>query len=290
MFRWPLRSASGKDAKEVEEMVEDNDKEEKLFHLKTSIGTLSKRESLFCDDSCLKRYLEARNWNVDKAKKMLEETMKWRSVYKPEEIRWHEVCTEGETGKVYRANFHDHEGRTVIVMKPAKQNTKSQDNQVRHLVYLLENAILNLPEGLEQMVWLIDFTGWSMTKGTTVPIKTAKETIDVLQNHYPERLSSAFFFNPPRIFEAFWKVVKYFLDPKTFQKVKFIYSKDEKSIEQLKKNFDFNILPVEFGGETVYEFNQNENSILMSNDDIKMDTLLGLNKEDKSHSSTGNSG
>lgn len=86
------------------------------------------------------------------------------------------------------------------------------------------------------------------------------------------------------------QVVKYFLDPKTFQKVKFIYSKDEKSIEQLKKNFDFNILPVEFGGETVYEFNQNENSILMSNDDIKMDTLLGLNKEDKSHSSTGNSG
>lgn len=31
MFRWPLRSASGKDAKEVEEMVEDNDKEEKVI-------------------------------------------------------------------------------------------------------------------------------------------------------------------------------------------------------------------------------------------------------------------
>jgi len=42
----------------------------------------------FCDDACLRRYLEARNWNVDKAKKMLEETLKWRSIYKPEEIRW----------------------------------------------------------------------------------------------------------------------------------------------------------------------------------------------------------
>lgn len=30
----------------------------------------------------------ARNWHVDKARKMLEETLKWRSAYKPEEIRW----------------------------------------------------------------------------------------------------------------------------------------------------------------------------------------------------------
>ena len=38
--------------------------------------------------SYARRYLEARNWNVNKSKKMLEETLKWRSTYKPEEIRW----------------------------------------------------------------------------------------------------------------------------------------------------------------------------------------------------------
>ena len=64
------------------------------------------------------------------------------------------------------------------------QNTTSLDNQMRHLVYLLENAILNLPEGQEQMSWLIDFTGWSITNN--VPIKSARETINILQNHYPE--------------------------------------------------------------------------------------------------------
>lgn len=84
------------------------------------------------------------------------------------------------------------------------QNTSSHDNQLRHLVYLLENAIINLPDSQEQMIWLIDFTGWSLSN--SVPIKTARETANILQSHYPERLAAAFLYNPPRIFESFWKV------------------------------------------------------------------------------------
>lgn len=84
------------------------------------------------------------------------------------------------------------------------QNTTALDNQMRHLVYLIENAIFNLPQDQEQMSWLIDFTGWSLTNN--VPIKSARETVNILQNHYPERLAIAFLYNPPRIFEAFWKV------------------------------------------------------------------------------------
>lgn len=84
------------------------------------------------------------------------------------------------------------------------QNTTALENQMKHLVYLIENAVLNLPEGQEQMSWLIDFTGWSITNN--VPIKSARETVNILQNHYPERLAVAFLYSPPRIFEAFWKV------------------------------------------------------------------------------------
>lgn len=156
----------------------------------------------------------------------------------------HEVAHEGETGKVSRANFHDRLGRTVLIMRPAMQvcswlstptpkricyigskpvvnksnffvsflnyfcslfqNTNSPEGNVRHLVYLIENGILNLREGQEQMSWLIDFTGFSLN--TNVSVKTARECINILQNHYPERLAVAFLYNPPRIFQAFWKV------------------------------------------------------------------------------------
>jgi hypothetical protein len=71
-------------------------------------------------------------------------------------------------------------------------------------VYLLENAVLNLSEGQEQMSWLIDFTGFSFS--TKLSIKTARDIIQILQNHYPERLGIAFLYNPPRIFQAFFKV------------------------------------------------------------------------------------
>jgi hypothetical protein len=67
----------------------------------------------------------------------------------------------------------------------------------------MENAVLNMPPGQEQMVWLIDFKGWTNTK---VPIKTVKETARVLQFHYPERLYVAILYNPPRIFELFYAV------------------------------------------------------------------------------------
>lgn len=59
-----------------------------MNELKVGLGQLSERSLKYCDDACLRRYLEARNWNTEKAKKMLEESLKWRAAYKPEEIRW----------------------------------------------------------------------------------------------------------------------------------------------------------------------------------------------------------
>ncbi|XP_030950483.1 phosphatidylinositol transfer protein 3 [Quercus lobata] len=256
---------------------QENDPHEaelKVNELKDAIGPQSGRSLQFCTNACFRRYLEARNWNVEKSKKMLEETLKWRSTFKPEEIRWNEVAIEGETGKIYRANFHDRNGRSVLILRPGMQNTASLDNQMRHLVYLLENAILNLPEGQEQMSWLIDFTGWSITNN--VPIKSARETINILQNHYPERLAIAFLYNPPRIFEAFWKIVKYFLEAKTFQKVKFVYPKNKDSVELMRTYFDEQNLPKEFGGKALLNYDYEEFSKMMTQDDVKSAALWGL--------------
>ncbi|GMH06316.1 hypothetical protein Nepgr_008156 [Nepenthes gracilis] len=256
----------------------------KVKELRIALGPLAGRSLKYCTDACLRRYLEARNWNVGKAKKMLEETLKWRATYKPEEIRWHEVAHEGETGKVFRANFHDHLGRPVLIMRPGKQNTRSGEGNIRHLVYMLENAILNLVEGQEQMSWLIDFTGWSLS--TSPPIKTTRDIINILQNHYPERLATAFLYNPPRIFETFWKAVKYFLDQKTSQKVKFVYPNDKDSGELMRSYFDVENLPSEFGGNATLKYDHVEFSRLMAGDDIKAAKFWGFD-DDPCHVANG---
>ncbi|KAL1300580.1 hypothetical protein HN51_045228 [Arachis hypogaea] len=263
--------------------------EAKVTELRAALGPLSGRRLKYCTDGCLRRYLEARNWNVDKAKKMLEETLKWRSTYKPEEIRWDEVAHEGETGKVSRANFHDRLGRPVLILRPGMQNTTSAEDNIKHFVYLLENGILNLSEGQEQMSWLIDFTGFAMS--TNLSIKTARDIIHILQNHYPERLAIAFLYNPPRIFQAFWKAVKYFLDPKTAQKVKFVYPNNKESLELMKSLFDVDNLPSEFGGKATLKYDHEEFSRMMVDDDLKTAKYWGIGDEKPSfHPKGGLSG
>nr|GEW61226.1 hypothetical protein [Tanacetum cinerariifolium] len=251
-------------------------KNHKLSELKAALGPLDGRNLLYCTNECLKRYLEARNWNVDKAKKMLEETLVWRSTYKPEEIRWEEVAAEGETGKMFRGNFYDRHGRTILIMKPGLQNTTSLDSQIKQLVYMMENAILNLPQGQEEIVWLVDFTGLSFR--INVPVKTARDSVNILQNHYPQRLGAAILYNPPRIFEAFWKIVQYFLDPKTFQKVKFVYPKNKESVELMKSYFDVDNLPTEFGGKATMKYDHEAFSKLMVQDDVKGATYWGFDE------------
>ncbi|KAK3016607.1 hypothetical protein RJ639_006485 [Escallonia herrerae] len=204
----------------------------------------------------------------------------------------HEVAHEGETGKVSRANFHDRMGRPVLIMRPGMQvfitqpstlfsagpqKTVAGEGNISHLVYLLENAILNLPEGQEQMSWLVDFTGSSIN--TNVPIKTAREIINTLQNHYPERLAIIILYNPPRIFEAFYKIVKYFVDQKTSQKIKFVYPNKKASVEIVKSLFDNENLPREFGGNGTLKYDHEEFSKLMVQDDVKTAKFWGFDNE-----------
>lgn len=88
------------------------------------------------------------------------------------------------------------------------QNSKSVAGQIKYLVYCMENAILHLPSNQEQMVWLVDYWNFSLSN---ISLKSAKEAAHVLQNHYPERLGVAILYNPPRLFEQFYKVFLFFL-------------------------------------------------------------------------------
>ncbi|CAL9215886.1 unnamed protein product [Arabidopsis halleri] len=239
----------------------------KTHEVKTLLGPLTEKSSEFCSDAAITRYLAARNGHVKKATKMLKETLKWRAQYKPEEIRWEEIAREAETGKIYRANCTDKYGRPVLVMRPSSQNTKSYKGQIRFLVYCMENAILNLPDNQEQMVWLIDFHGFNMSH---ISVKVSRETAHVLQEHYPERLGLAIVYNPPKIFESFYKMVKPFLEPKTCNKVKFVYSDDNLSKKLLEDLFDMEQLEVAFGGKNSDAgFNFEKYAERMREDDLK---------------------
>lgn len=104
-----------------------------------------------------------------------------------------------------------------------------------------------------------------MKKST--PIGLARETTNILQNQYPERLHVAVLYNPPRLFEAFWTLVKPFLDPKTFRKVKFVYSKNPESQKILAEYFEEDAIKSIL--EDQNDYTHDEYAKLMQDDDQK---------------------
>jgi hypothetical protein len=259
------KSASKVGSRNADEPCTPEDEQAKVDELRAAIGPLTGRLDIFADDACLKRYLRARSWNLKKSEKMLKDTLAWRETYKPEDIRWTDVAGESETGKLYRANFKDKDGHTVLVMHPGRQNTNNAEMQMKQLVYFLENAVLNLPVGQEQMIWLIDFKGWSIKKSS--PLSVARETVHIFQNHYPERLNLFILYNPPRVFETFFSLVKPFLDPNTVKKIRFIHPKNSESTKILSDLFEEDIVKIAF--EDPNDYNHEEYSKLMKDDDLK---------------------
>ncbi|KAG6394828.1 hypothetical protein SASPL_145418 [Salvia splendens] len=251
----------------------------KINEVRHLIEPQSGKLAVYCSDASISRYLRARNWNVKKAVRMLKATLKWRHDYKPEEICWDDVAGEAETGKIYKSNYTDRNGRPVLVMRPScqvnsnalkppilllddcnvhisesliqSQNSKSIKGQIKYLVYCMENAILDLPPEQEQMIWLIDFQGFNLSH---ISIKVTRETAHVLQEHYPERLGVAILYNAPKIFQPFWMVAKPFLEPKTANKVKFVCSDDPSTNKIMSELFDMEMVESAFGGKDDSDF------------------------------------
>ncbi|GAV57485.1 CRAL_TRIO domain-containing protein/CRAL_TRIO_N domain-containing protein [Cephalotus follicularis] len=255
----------------VEKSLPPEEQQVKVNELRKMIGPIADKLPVLCSDASMTRYLRARNWNTKKAAKMLKETLKWRLEYKPEKIRWEDVAQEAKTGKIYRANYLDKRGRTVLVMRPGFQNTTATVGQIRYFVFSMENAIMNLNSDQEQMVWLIDFQGWNMS---SISIKVTRETANILQNRYPERLGLGILYNPPKAFESFWTMVKPFLEPKTYKKVRFVYSDDRQSQTIMEELFDMDKLESSFGGRNTVGFDYKAYAQMMKEDENRKSDLM----------------
>lgn len=85
------------------------------------------------------------------------------------------------------------------------------------------------------------------------------------------------------------QIVKYFLDNKTFQKVKFVYPKNKDSVELMKSYFDEENLPKELGGKSKMSYNHEEFSKLMVQDDLKCAAFWGSDDKLPNHVGNGQS-
>eukprot|EP00981_Chlorochromonas_danica_P007290 scaffold1636_cov165-Ochromonas_danica.AAC.14 len=201
-------------------------------------------------DATFLRYLKARNFDVKKATTMLHNTISWRRDFKVHEIdQWKDIITtENATGKSYVRGF-DKVGHPIIIMRPACENTFQYEGNMKHLVYTMERAVACMDStGQEKLSLVIDYTRYSLS--TAPPLKTARETLTILQDHYPERLYRAYCIYPPFIFWAFFKMVSPFIDPVTKNKIVMVTSSEMvKADNQFFREIDRKTLEAAVGGE-----------------------------------------
>lgn len=175
-------------------------------------------ERMFLTRECLFRYLRATTWKVDQAETRLLNTLIWRREYGTDSFTADYISIENETGKQVVLGWDIH-GRPVCYLRPSKQNTEKSDRQIEHLVYMLERTIDLMPPGQETLALLINFAETKSGQGATVA--QGRQTLNILQNHYPERLGRALVGNVPWVIWGFFKMITPFIDPVTKEKIKF---------------------------------------------------------------------
>lgn len=157
-----------------------------------SESPLTDGERMFLTRECLLRYLRATKWNVADAVKRIRATLAWRRDYIGDKLTADYISIENETGKQILLGY-DVEGRPCLYLLPSRQNTEKSPRQVEHLVFMLERVIDLMPAGQENLALVVNFN--ETKSGQNATIGQAKQTLDILQNHYPERLGRALVIN-----------------------------------------------------------------------------------------------
>ncbi|KAH0585157.1 hypothetical protein H2248_008414 [Termitomyces sp. 'cryptogamus'] len=112
---------------------------------------------------------------------------------------------------------YDLRGRPGLYLFPSRQNTDGPERQIQFTVWMLERTIDLMGPGVETLALLINYGD----KAKNPSLSVARTVLNILQDHYPERLGAALILNVPFLLNAFYKLINPFIDPVSRDKMKF---------------------------------------------------------------------
>ncbi|KAJ6712917.1 BINDING PROTEIN putative-RELATED [Salix purpurea] len=198
------------------------------------------------DDLMIRRFLRARELDIEKASTLFLKYLSWRRSSIPNGfISPSEIPNELAQNKLFMQGV-DKQNRPIVMVYGARHKPyKGSLEEFKGFVaYTLERICARMPAGQEKFVSIADLKGWGYANSD---IRGYLAALSILQDCYPERLGKLFIVHVPYIFMTAWKVVYPFIDSKTKRKIIFVENKKLKST--LLDDIDESQLPDVYGGK-----------------------------------------
>ncbi|GAB2214058.1 hypothetical protein Droror1_Dr00018392 [Drosera rotundifolia] len=192
--------------------------EEEKRRVEAMRGILEKQDpsAKEVDDLTIRRFLRARDLDVEKGSALLLQCLSWRRSFVPNScISPSEIPNQLADKKLFMQG-HDKLGRPVIVGFAGRHRpSKGVEELKRFVVYTLDKICARIPSGQEKFVAIVDLEGWGYS---SCDIRGYLAALSILQDYFPERLGKLLLIHVPSIFMTAWKVIYPFIDNKTKKK------------------------------------------------------------------------
>ncbi|KAK3161681.1 hypothetical protein QOZ80_1BG0080120 [Eleusine coracana subsp. coracana] len=208
------------------------------------------------------RFLKARKFNMEKAKHMWSEMLRWRKEFGADNIEEFDYAELHEVLKYYPQFYHgvDKEGRPVYIELIGKVDAHKLvevttiDRYVKYHVKEFERCLrMRFPacsiaakRHIDSCTTILDVQGVGLKNFS----KDARELIMRLQkvnnDNYPETLYQLYIINAGQGFKMLWGTIKSFLDPETASKIHVLGSKYQNKLLEIIEDSE---LPDFLGGK-----------------------------------------
>lgn len=194
---------------------------EKLLLLQSEEGYDGGEVISFChDEHNLRRFLVARDNDLDKSYEMAAAAIKWRSEIKPSTLTVSDFVTANSQG-VWRFAGYAKNSWPVMLVRTSlfEQGCYSTEEYVRYIAYMMEKNIERMdPSNANGQRHFIIFDLHEMNYNTDYA--KLRELIRIANDYHPERLGIALVVNASTLFWGLWKIMSPWMDTYTSEKVK----------------------------------------------------------------------